>query len=203
MNAIAPETIVASTNAGALPESVLLLCAACGWPFAERGRGCVVMLESRRGGPPFYARVEEAADGGIIAWVDLASAARVVGDGSDAPACSLDAGPDLPACHQAVARLLAEVSTRIRLVRGIFRGVPGAPAPAFESRLASGSNAEQLADALAALSVACHFAGPEIQLLLSEPAIAEAYLIESDRTGGCSSGQRKTQEHACALESRS
>jgi hypothetical protein len=102
-----------------------------------------------------------------------------------------------------VARLLAEVSRRISLVRGVFRDVPGAPAAAFESRLASGSNGEQLADALAALSVACHFAGPEVQLLLSEPAIAEAYLIESDRTGGRSSGQRKTQEHACALESSS
>ena len=157
--------------------TVASLCAESGWPCSERAGDCLVKLEVHREGPPFYAHLERAADGGISAWVHLTAAAHEPGGGGEEAAQS-------PACRRAVETMLAEVSDRMRLARGRLRESPGEWIAGFEVGIPADGGGEELAEALSALSVACQLAGPEVQLLLSEPEIVELYLAHSSRGSG-------------------
>jgi len=148
-------------------SEVASLCAASGWPFTEGETGCRVKLEVRREAV-FHAHVECAA-GGILAWVDLTGAV------------ALDVAPPQE-CHQAARALLRELEERMKLVRGALGGTAAEPSARLEVCLALPCTVEQLADALSALSVACELAGPEIQLLLSNPEIA--CLTQTNCAGG-------------------
>jgi hypothetical protein len=147
----------------------------------------VVKLEVKREGPPFYSHVERTADGAIRTWVDLSAAAQDLGSALDVEIVT-DAQPLSPACRQAVRAIFAQVSERIRGVRGVLHESPAARA-GFEMQLPATSSGEQLADGLAALSIACLFAGPEIQLLLSDPFIAESYLGQRSAAGALAGGR--------------
>lgn len=173
--------------------SVASLCAESGWPFVERDGECLVKLEVSREGVPFSARVGRAADGGMEAWVHLAAAAAELGNGSALEEATESASESAEG-RQAVEAIFGEISKRVRLVRGAFKDAPVAGRPGFEVLIPADSGGKELSDALAALSVACQLAGPEIQLVLSDPFIAESYLAQSSRARGCSSSRQVTSD---------
>jgi hypothetical protein len=175
------------------PASLASLCAESGWPFNERAGDCLVKLEINRAEPPFYARVERAADGAIIAWVDLTAAAQELEDVGSLEEATAPA-PESPVGRRAVEAIFAEMAGRMCCVRGVFKESPIARTAGFEVHIPANSGSEQLADALAALSVACQLAGPECQLLLCDPVIAESYLAQLRRVRGCSPGRQDTPD---------
>jgi hypothetical protein len=169
------EPYAVETVPGPAEASVAGACAESGWPFTERASVCLVRLEVNREAAPFHARLRRAADGGIRAWVDLTAAARELGEGGGA-ALAEEASPESPACRAAVDAMLADVSTRMRLVRGVCNDGPAGRTAGFEVSIPAPGGGEQVAEALSALSVACQLAGPETQLLMSDPVIAGLYL---------------------------
>ena len=156
-------------------------CAESGWDFAERSTRYLVRLETDRDGAPFYARIEADADGQIFAWVDLTSAILVF-DTASAPGAGMagEAKTQSPVCLRAAEAMLAEVTRRVRGVRGVVREEAGRSVVGLLARLPA-ANGEDLAEAISALSVACQLAGPEIKLLLSDSAIAGLYLDDCVR----------------------
>jgi hypothetical protein len=188
MNATQPATIepfAGNVDVDSGPPSPASLCADAGWAFSERRGACLVKLEVNRQGPPFHARLERAADGGIAAWVDLTAAAQELAEAVE-PRHEPGAPPVPSPCRRAVEAMLAEVSGRIPMVRGVLRDGSRGPIAGFEAHIARAGAAEQLADVLSVLSVACELSGPEIQLLLTDPVVAEAYLSQINRACGSS-----------------
>ena len=200
MNALlsTDELAVTGNGAGLARATVASLCAESGWPCQARAGDCLVKLELHRQGTPFYARVGRAADGGIRAWVDLTATACELGGGLEQATATQP-----PACRNAVEAILAEVSDRIRLVRGCIKEAPIGWAAGFEVCIPAEGGGQELADGLSALSVACDLAGPEIQLLLSDPDIVELYLVQTCRARGRSPGRQDTPDTRVPGEPRS
>ncbi len=156
---------VASAPPGPAPAAAEL-CREAGWPFTERSEGRVaVMLELQR--QPFQAVVEPRPNGALVASVTLASGRE--------PPCDPH--------RRALALLLLSASRSVRLVRAAaVEEADGRFEARLEVALRFGAGAGDLADALSALSVACRWCGPEVELVHESSLIAETYLL------GCSRG---------------
>jgi hypothetical protein len=130
-----------------------------GWTAREKGDVRVVDLEvpdrSHR------AVLEERADGSVGVGVDLGSCGRN-GDRAEG--------------RDAAAILLLTVSGVVRLVRATAREEGERWIAGLEVILPEDAAGEDLASALAALSVACRLCGAEVPLFLERPDVARDYL---------------------------
>jgi hypothetical protein len=164
----------------ALPE----LAVDCGWPCESRRDGARLVTNLECSRAPYQAIVERADGSEVLAWVKFASAFIDEIDG---------APPMADVCRNAAAVLLMNVSSRIKMVRGAVGAVEesagdarGPALPRLEVRLPASAGAADLSHAFSALSVACEVCGPEMGVLLSNPAIAQAFLARGWSPGASS-----------------
>lgn len=159
------------------PAELAALCAGCGWPCEPRRGGTRFIAKLEVSRAAYQAVIEPRADGCIDVRVDLSTDVMQT-------QVTLHGAPDLPDAipaleepsRMALAIALGAVADRVHLVRGAASETSAGLAVQLEAALPRFAVAADVSHALAALSVACEQCGPEAQLFMTDPSIAEAFL---------------------------
>ena len=193
-----PNLAAESTTVAETPRDrhrLVQLCAEAGWPCAERASGRIeITIEC---GPASYqAHLELTDDGALSAVVDLV-------DSSTLTQCS----------RTATASLLLTASAVVRSAKAVVVKRDGVEHAGLAAACERPRSSADLDRALAALSVACGFAGREAQALRHEP-LAREYLAwcaplldespdddivnnQSDRNQSDNNNQYEVEESPC------
>ncbi len=156
------------------------LCEEAGWDFEPRRVGGVAELEV---GSRFeQASLTPLANGSLLLRVELA-------------ACK--GGQESSASAQ--AHCLMRAASFFRLVRpAAERDEDGQWQPRYEVSLTAGTSATEIAEALAALSVACLYSAEELRVLATNAGLADRYLHHQHRQPhrAAPAGDRAEAQHA-------
>jgi hypothetical protein len=144
------------------PSDLAAVCRESGWAFIERESGNLA-VDLDVPGTFQQALVESNTQRGVAVSVALTAGGE----------------PPLPLCQEALGLLLLRSSAVVRMARAAVEAGESGAGARFEAVFADAPSPQELAHALAALSVAWRLAGREAGVLANDEAIARQYLNSS------------------------